>query len=96
MSDRPELTTEVENRVADRMRRAWAQLLREFASEDLPAPNGANIVISEEKGDLFVTADVTGLPRTVKPNAKPPRAPKAAAEEDDESGLTIRRGPVTD
>jgi hypothetical protein len=93
MTDAGELTTVIENRVADRMRRAWAQLLREMDSEGLPAPNGASILISEEHGDLTVTADVTGLPRTVKPNAKPPRAPKAAADEDD-AGLTVRRGPV--
>lgn len=56
----------VESRVADRMRRAWAQLLREFASEDLPIPNGANIVVSEENGTLTVTASVTGILRETK------------------------------
>lgn len=56
----------VESRVADRMRRAWAQLLREFASEGLPIPNGANIVVSEDNGTLTVTASVTGILRETK------------------------------
>lgn len=56
----------VESRVADRMRRAWAQLLREFASEGLPIPNGANIVVSEDNGTLTVTASVTGILREQK------------------------------
>jgi hypothetical protein len=90
MTDGAELTAQVENLVADRMRRAWAQLRREMVSEGLPEPNGASILISEQNGELTVTADVTGLPRIVTPNAKGPRTPKAA---EDDAGLTVRRGP---
>jgi hypothetical protein len=90
MTDGAELTAQVENLVADRMRRAWAQLRREMVSEGLPEPNGASILISEQNGELTVTADVTGLPRIVTPNAKGPRTPKA---DDPDAGLTVRRGP---
>lgn len=84
MSGSPDIAEMVENRVADRMRRAWAQLLREFASEELPIPNGANIVISEDRGDLTVTASVTGIQRAAKGGSSSVKSPRPAASVDDE------------
>ena len=93
-------------RVEDRMRRAWAQLLREMASEGIEAPTGADIRIREVNGDLTVEAVLTDT--TIEPAAEPvpvPPTPKPAAkasrthlveDEDDTAGLMVRRGPATD
>lgn len=49
-------------RTADRMGRAWAQLLREMASEGVALPLGADIRIRTERGDLVVDAVVIAPP----------------------------------
>ena len=93
-------------RVEDRMRRAWAQLLREMASEGIEAPAGADIRIREENGDLTVeavlsdaiiepTAEPVPVPPTPKPAAKASRT-HLVEDEDDTAGLMVRRGPATD
>ena len=95
-----------EIRVEDRMRRAWAQLLREMASEDIVTPNGADLRIREVDGDLIVTATITDAPIEIpdapapapvapRPAAKPSRA-KPAEDDEDDAGLSVRRGPATD
>jgi hypothetical protein len=43
-------------RAEDRMRRAWAQLLREMSAEGLTLPLGADIRIREDNGDLTAEA----------------------------------------
>lgn len=65
-------------RVEDRMRRAWAQLLRELDADGIALPMGADVRIRETEGTL--TADATLIehltpdpPDYDEPDAPPPR-----------------------